>query len=491
MIGHHDRSTGVALPFVGTVRPPVRRARHAQSCLLAMVASSCVGYEPSPLLPEAELAALRSATIEGLRIEHAEPGVAADPDRATFDPADGLDEGELIGVALTLNPALRAKRLEIGEAQALLVAAGLWPNPDLGAFVRQGISGAPSTGFGVDLLFGLLRPDERPAKREVAEASIESTRAEIAALEYRVASDVRRARVAVLAADQVARQMEQESSLRDEVVGFVQRQREMGDATDLAVISVELDRVGVQRQLRDARAAYERERRELNRLLGLPAPYELRLTGLGQPLVFSLHDDIADREVERRIVAGRFDLRAMAAAYRKAEAQLRLAIARQFPRIALGPSYEKDVEGNQGLGLGASVELPLFDRNQGEIQSRQAARERSRAEYTATLHALLAQAFEARAALRRAKDEVEQQQRDVLPLIERTEALFDGALRAKGVTIFEWVTARNRSLQARRDLLDALLRHAAAVVEFEAAMGSRATPSPKEDNVNKNQEVPR
>lgn len=430
-------------------------------------------------------------TIEDLRIEYAEPGVALDSGAAAFNPNDGFDEAELIAVALTLNPELRAKRLEIGEAQALLVSAGLWPNPDLGAVVLQGIGGQPSTGLGLDLLFSILRPDERPAKRAVAEARVEATRAGIVADEYQVASDVRRARITVLASEQLARQFEQETQLRSDLVDVLRRQREAGDTTEMAMLLAELDRASIQRQLREARAAYDRERRALNQLLGLPAGYELRLTGLGQPLVFSLHEDLGDTEVERRVVVHRWDLQAMAASYREAESQLRLAVAQQFPSFRLGPTFDRDVEGNEGLGLGASLELPLFDRNQGEIQNRQAARERSRAEYVASLHGVLARAFEARAALRRAREEVELQQREVLPLIERTETLFEGALRAKGVTIFEWVTARNRTLQARRDLLDALLRHASAAIELETATGTPITPLAKKPTETKDHEAPK
>ena len=140
----------------------------------AALLASCTSYESRPLRPEDELASLRSVTIEDLRIEYAEPGVALDSGAAAFNPNDGFDEAELIAVALTLNPELRAKRLEIGEAQALLVSAGRWPNPELGAVVLQGIGGQPSTGLGLDLLFSILRPDERPAKRAVAEARVEA-----------------------------------------------------------------------------------------------------------------------------------------------------------------------------------------------------------------------------------------------------------------------------------------------------------------------------
>ncbi len=312
-----------------------------------------------------------------------------------------------------------------------------------------------------------------------------TTRAEVAAEELRVATEARRARIGLLATDQATRLLEQELALRDQAVTLVHRQKELGEATDIDILLVELDRTGVQRRLRDSNAALERDRLALNQIVGVPPTYELPLTGLGKPLEFMIYDDLSEVEVDRRLLASRFDLQASASSYQQAEQELRLAIARQFPGVSLGPSFEKDVEGSKGLGLAGSFEIPLFDRNQGEIALKVAARERARAEYTALLHELRARAFEARASLKRAREEVELEQRDVVPLIERTEALFEGALRARELTIFEWITARGRALEARGNLIDALVRYTNAVVDLESVtgmpLGSAAGQSDKEE----------
>jgi outer membrane protein TolC len=331
----------------------------------------------------------------------------------------------------------------------------------------------------------LLRPDERPARRAVAEARMATTRAQVALEEWRVAAEVRRARIKVFATEQATRLLEQELALRDEAVTLVRRQKDLGEATDLNVLLIELDRTGVQRKLRDSTAALERERLALNEIVGVPPTYELPLTDLGKPLEFLIFDDLSEDEVDRRLLAARFDLRASASSYQQAEQELRLAIARQFPGVRLGPSFEKDVEGSKGLGIGGSFEIPLFDRNQGEIALKVAARERARAEYAALLHELRARAFEARASLERAREEVEVEQRDVAPLIERTEALFEGALRARELTVFEWITARGRALEARGNLLDALVRYTSAVVDLESATGMPLGSSATQRNMEK------
>src|SRR6187401_2750752 len=116
----------------------------------ALVAG-CVSYEPMPLDRDAELAALRARTLDGLVVEHARPGEGQGAATTRIDLTDGLDDDELVAVALTLNPELRTKRLATGDAQAQLIEAGLWPNPEAGFSWRPGIGSASGHAADGDL----------------------------------------------------------------------------------------------------------------------------------------------------------------------------------------------------------------------------------------------------------------------------------------------------------------------------------------------------
>lgn len=436
----------------------------------AWLLGSCATYRPKPLLPATELESLRTATLLELRIEHARPGeggLRVD----SFNPSDGIDEAELVAVALTLNPTLRGARAELGESQALLIQAGIWPNPEVGAAVRPELGGS-STGVELDFLFALLRPGERKARKAIASAAVEETRERIVAEELSVAGEARRARLLVLGSETLLRLFEQEAEIRHEAASLVRQRHELGEGTVLDLQIAELDLAEAQRLVRAARTDLESSRRALNKVLGLPPLYELPLVGAGEPLAFTVFEDPLDAEIDSRILSGRPDLASKQAAYRRAEEELRLAVLRQYPSLNLGPSYEKDIEGAEGLGLGASLQLPLFDRNQGEIAGKAAARERVRAEYAELLHGLRAEAFDARERVRRAKLEVEIQENETLPLVERSESSFEGAFRSRDVSVFEWLTARGQALRARREFLGALLRYAESVVELETVTGA-------------------
>lgn len=450
------------------LRAPVERT--ASLMAYAWMLGSCASYRPQPLLPSDELESLRGATLLNIQIEHARPGegiLVAD----SFNPSDGLDEAEVVAVALTLNPELRSVRAELGESQALLIQAGLWPNPEIGAAVRPEIGGS-ATGVELDLLFALLRPGERRARRAIAEAAVEETRSRIVAEELRVVAEARTARLQVLGAEASLRLFEQEAAIRREVASLVRQRRALGEVTVLDLHLAELELVESERAVRAARTELEFERRGLNRILGLPPLYELPLLAAGEPLTFTVFADLLDSELDSRILSGRPELASKQAEYRKAEEELRLAVLRQYPSLNLGPSYEKGVEGSESLGLGVSLELPLFDRSQGAIAEGYAARERVRAEYVALLHGLRAQAFDARERVGRAKLEVETQATETLPLVERSENAFEEAFRARDVNVFEWLTARGQALRARREFLGALLRYSEAVVDLEAATGA-------------------
>ncbi len=437
--------------------------------VVASILTGCTTYRAAPLETQTELDALRQRDLRYFVVEHGrESSVIVD---AKFDPSDGLDEDELVVVALTLNPELQAKRAGTGEAAASLIVAGLWPNPQIGVSARPGIDGASGYVLEGDLLFQLLRPGESDAQKKVAGAGLAGVRADLVTEEYRVVADVRQQRLAVLAAERSVALFEEAADLRKLSADLVRKQRQIGEATELASSATELELAESHRDVRKARTELATEMRALNRILGLPPEYPLKLIGFGEPLTVIVLDDISDEELDRRLVAGRPELRAKEAAFEKAEQELRLAVIGQYPRLGLGPAFERELGGEKSLGIGLSLELPLFNRNQGEIAEKQAARDRVRAEYVALLHRLRSDAFSARATVRAAKAEVEGQEKDILPLLRRNQELFEGAYRARELNIVDWITAQERAVNARREYLDALVTYRKAVIEIDVAMG--------------------
>lgn len=449
------------------------------SQLIALTLVGCAQYQSEPLDSEAEMDAIRSRGVSITEVERAHVGTQQLI--GPVDPTDGLDEAEMVSVALAGNPELRIKRAEAGVAQAMLISAGAWPNPEISLSPRWGIDGASGFAFDADALFQLLRPGERSAIAEGAKAGVEAARQELLAEEMRLVGQVRSQRLSVLAAERHAALMEEAVRLREKSAELVRRQRQGGEGTELDVSATELELAESRRDLRKARSELNEALIELNHLLGLPSEYALKITGYGLALGVSVYEDLSDEALEQRLMAGRMELGATAAAYRQAEEELRLAVIRQYPRLSLGPSFEKEIEGTKGLGLALSLELPVFNQNQGEIAEKLAGREKVRAEYAALLARLRGEAFAARASVRRAREEVEAQEREIVPLLKRNQELFEGAYRAREINVITWLTAQQRAVTARREHLEAVVKYARAVIELETAAGlplSRATTRP-------------
>jgi cobalt-zinc-cadmium efflux system outer membrane protein len=454
--------------------------QHATRVLLLLTLAGsvggCIAYHRQPLDVESELASLRSRDLQHFVVERFQPGQSAAGSSPMFDPSDGLNEAEVVAVALTLNPELKAKRAEIGGVKAALITAGLWPNPEVAVSPKVGIGGASSYRVDADVLFQLLRPGERDARKQIAHAHIAQTETQLVAEEFKLVAEVRTQRLAVLAADREVALLKEALELRQKALDLVQRRRQAGEGTELETSATELEMAEARRDLRKAEADLRVEIGELNRLMGLPPDYRVKLTELGEPLTVTVFEDVADDELDHRVLAGRLELRTKEYEYRRAEQELRLAVLQQYPRLSLGPALERELDGSKSLGLGLSLELPLLNQNQGEIAEKKAARERIRADYTAMLHRLRADAFAARATVRNAKQEVEIQEKDILPLLKRNQDLFERAFRARELNIFDWITAQNRAVNARREYLDGLVRYRKAVIRLESASGQPLAP---------------
>ena len=74
-----------------------------------------------------------------------------------------------------------------------------------------------------------------------------------------------------------------------------------------------------------------------------------------------------------------------------------------------------------------------------------------------------------------ARAEVEAQDRDVLPRLQRNQELFEGAFRAGELNIIDWITAQQRAAATRREYLQTLVRYRRAVIGLETAVGHPMT----------------
>ncbi len=452
--------------------------RHARYFVLSVSLIGCARYEPLPLDSQRELANLGTLDIRQVVVDRTKPGQSGSNSRQVFDPSDGCDEDEIIALALSLNPELRAKRAELGETQAALITVGAWPNPVVGLGIRPGIGGASGTAIDADILFQLLQLSQRDVRKNSASATEVQIAAELIADEFKLIGEVRLQRLAVFAASRRVALIKQAVDLRNQSLAMIGRQRELGEANALAMSAIELEAAKSKRDLRRAEATLVEGKIALNHLMGLPPEYLLELSDIDKPMRVTLLDDITDKELDRRLLAGRYELRSMEAAYQKSEEDLRLAVLQQYPSLGFGPAFERELDGSKSLGLSLSIELPILDQNQGPIAQKRAAREAARLRYISLLQQLRTEAWAARAQVRLAYVDVDLQEREIIPLLDRTQELFESAYRAREISIIDFIAAQQRTVDARLEHISSVVQYRQAVIKLETSVGQYlSTPS--------------
>ena len=97
----------------------------------------------------------------------------------------------------------------------------------------------------------------------------------------------------------------------------------------------------------------------------------------------------------------RADLAALRMGYASQESKLRAAVASQFPKISVGLNPAQDTSNVGTIGIGISIDLPIFDRGQGRIAVESATREQLFQEYSARVFEATSDAQSAVAELKR------------------------------------------------------------------------------------------
>jgi cobalt-zinc-cadmium efflux system outer membrane protein len=121
------------------------------------------------------------------------------------------------------------------------------------------------------------------------------------------------------------------------------------------------------------------------------------------------------------------------------------------------------------IGLGVSLPVPLFDRNQGVVAERAAQAEQARLRRSATELAVRTQVTDAYRAYLAASEEARVFARDVLQPARTNQQLLETAFRAGKVGLPTLVLLRNQLLDAELGYWDAWLSERNALVALEAA----------------------
>ncbi len=346
----------------------------------SMLMAACTPDVPLPLPARAHLA----ASLAALKTGPLPQGGRLQGGRLTV--------AEVAVLALNNSPDLAAARTQRGVAQAQVLQAGILMNPSLTGAILPLLAGpaaSPPLGsatnaFSLGLSYDLRALITNGARRQEAAANARSIEASLLWQEWQTIAQARLLAVDIIEGDRLLAVLRRNQDL---VRARAETSRAALEAGNVTLSTAAPDIAAVQAA---SGAALDQERVQLGRRHLLNA-----LLGCAPDLVLDFADtpDIppidpeAIRQALPTLADRRPDLAALRFGYAAANARLRAAILAQFPPLSLGVSGGSDNSNIRNIGPQITMELPIFDRNQGNIAIGQATRAQLHAEYAARLAA--------------------------------------------------------------------------------------------------------
>ena len=292
------------------------------------------------------------------------PFAAASADDAVFT----LDKA--VETALADNGDLSAARQEMGLREAAGVRAGIWPNPEVEfeASYAGASENVVSGGISQEILTG-----GKLGKRVAAAGKENDVYShELKDAERRLKKEVTEAYWDALFAEKALELAGRTVELGQELVRVAEERVREGDIPELELALARVESGRAEERVLLARSAQGEARARLFALMGVPDG-GARLQGPPPSVPASRPE-----EMKAAAIATRPDIKALAAASEKADADLEAARADRWPNVTASLFYEREnsaIESGSAelrdrdnfIGLKLSVPIPIFDRNQGGI----------------------------------------------------------------------------------------------------------------------------
>jgi len=280
---------------------------------------------------------------------------------------------QAIELALAHNHALIATRTLIFQNQAQEITANLRPNPVLGAdaqfipifspsdFSKDDLDLAQQFDLGLSYLFE--RGHKRQSRLQAARDQTAVTRAQVTDAERTLTFNVGQQFVSVLLAESTLQFALEDLKSFQTTVDISESQFKAGAISEGDYLKIRLQFLQFQTDVSSARLAKAQALIGLREMLGynaVPADYDVIGDLAYQPLKANLED------LQAKALKQRPDFQAAVLGVTAAQSQIRLAKANG--KVDVNGIFDyTHTSGQNTASIFANFELPIFNRNQGEI----------------------------------------------------------------------------------------------------------------------------
>lgn len=382
------------------------------------------------------------------------------------EPAPAFSVEALQGVGLEANGLMRAAQAEVRAAEAGIVSAVAYPNPELEILAGQDKARLAGVTAGNRRSLFVRQRIENPMLRGArigsAEAGAQAARAGLERARADLAAEIRVRAFELLLRQEEARAATDDLNLLDETRRRVKVRVDVGEAARYELIKAESEVLAARSRKEAAQLNVQRARVALVQLAGgaLPANFELRASLLDPvqlPALETLRQEALDSNP---------DLARLEAELQRARLRTDQERAAVLPALELRLGQQQDAELRSNVA-GVSASIPLFDWRRGLIAEQVAETERLREMLAFRRFEIGQQIESAWQAKQMAQRKVEMLEGGVVQESESALRVAEAAYRFGERGLLDVLDAQRVLRSARSDLLQARFELQSAAAEID------------------------
>ncbi len=389
---------------------------------------------------------------------------------------------QAIDLALAHNHSIKANRTLILQNQDQEITANLRPNPTLGAdsqfipfFSPQDFSGTnldQTQQFDVGLGYLFERGHKRQRRLQAARDQTAVTRAQVADAERTLTFNVGQQFVSVLLAESTLRFALDDLKGFQQTVDISEAQLKAGFIGEGDYLKIKLQLLQFQTDVSSARLAKVQALVALRELLGydaVPADYDVIGDLAYQPLKGNLED------FQSRAMSERPDFRAAELGVTAAQSQILLAKANA--KVDVNGTYDfTHVSGENTASIFANFELPIFNRNQGEIARTNHALTQAQEQKESASDTVLSDVANAYEAVKSNDEVVQLYTSGYLKQAQDSRDISEYAYKRGAASLLDFLDAERSYRATQLAYRQALASYMTALEQLKEALGSRNLP---------------
>lgn len=398
--------------------------------------------------------------------------------------SQSLDFESAYESAVANNPQFQAAKARLGVSEAEMVTAAAWLNPSL---VSDNGVAEKTYRLGIEQVFEL--GGKRRHRVAVADAQRQIVVAEISTAMLNLRSDVRKAYTRLYNAELRHKALNDIVGTTDQLLSVAQKREHAGDIPQLDVLQAEVQKVRSSNDAQVAVSEAQRARASLNALLNHPVTTVWSLKPPSGFKVEPVNQKQSASPLQAQVRVTEFDLKYLTdlALDNRPELeqnqkglelinrQTALARSNIVPdlRVAVGPDYVAETgQKNLNVFFIASVELPVFNRQQGPLQEAEARKEQLLKEKEALKNQIVLEVSNAYNAFLQNDAQVNRYEAELLPKAQEVADKSRRSFEVGKSNILLSLNAQQAYMQTTLDYLNALLDYQNSITDLERAIGT-------------------